>query len=150
MRIHSAVALVVLAISFALPGFAQEQTAVDPEVRQQVETVAIQLVEALNKHDAATAAALYTQDAVRLEDWNGGGLHVGREDIEKEFAELSASNWPPTFRKLVQMYSIEDRIATISEWSSRGYDGHSVKIYVRDADTWRIRMEFVTVEHSHQ
>jgi hypothetical protein len=106
MRIRSAVAFVGLAISSALPGVAQEKTAVDPEVGQQVEAVAIQVVEALNKHDAAAAAALYTQDAVRLEDWNGGGLHVGREDIEKDFAQFSASNWPPLLSIVVNKCSL--------------------------------------------
>jgi hypothetical protein len=34
--------------------------------------------------------------------------------------------------------------AAISEWSVGSYHGHKVTIYVRDADTWKIRMEFVT------
>jgi len=27
------------------------------------------------------------------------------------------------------------------------YNGHAVTIYVRDADTWKIRVEFVTATH---
>jgi hypothetical protein len=59
MKIHLLIALVGLAISFALPTFAQEQSAVDPETRQEIEAVAMQSVEAYNKHDAAAIAALY-------------------------------------------------------------------------------------------
>ena len=32
----------------------------------------------------------------------------------------------------------------ISEWSSGPHYGHSVKIYVCDADTWKIRLEYVS------
>jgi hypothetical protein len=39
---------------------------------------------------------------------------------------------------------IEDGIAAISEWSAGPYHGHAVRVYVRDADTWKIRMKFVT------
>ena len=64
--------LVWLPISFALPTFAQEQNTVDPEVRQQIKAVATQYAEAYNKHDAAAVAALYTQNAIRVEDGKGG------------------------------------------------------------------------------
>jgi hypothetical protein len=37
MKIRFLLALVGLAISFALPGFAQQKDTVDPEVRQQIE-----------------------------------------------------------------------------------------------------------------
>jgi hypothetical protein len=37
MKTRSVVALVGMAISFAVPTFAQEQNAVDQEVRQQIE-----------------------------------------------------------------------------------------------------------------
>jgi hypothetical protein len=63
-------ALVGPAISFALPTFAQEQSAVDPEAREEIEAVAMQFVEAYNKHDAAATAALYTQDgALAVVSW---------------------------------------------------------------------------------
>ena len=150
MKIRSAVALVGLTISFALPTSAQEQSAVDPETRQEIEAVGRQFAEVYNKHDAAAIAALYTQDAVRVEDWGVGGSHVGREAIEKDFAEFLASSFPPPVAKLVQMYTIEDRIAEISEYSAGAWHGHVVKIYVRDADTWKIRMEFVTATQMPQ
>jgi len=135
-------ALVCLAISFALPTL--EKTAVDPKTRQEIEAVAMQFAEAYNKHDAPAIAALYTQDAVRLADWNSDDLLVGREAIEKGFAEYFAASFPPAVREPVQMYAIEGRIAAISEYSAGHYNGHIVRIYIRDAATWKIRMEFVT------
>jgi hypothetical protein len=64
--------LIWLAISLALPTFAQEQSAVDPETRQEIEAVAMQFVEAYSKHDAAatqhytlrTPFAYWTGEAV--------------------------------------------------------------------------------------
>ena len=72
MKIRSPVALLALAIGFAVPTLAQDQNAVDPKTRQEIEAVAMQFVEAYGKHDAAATAALYTQDAVRVKDWSGG------------------------------------------------------------------------------
>jgi ketosteroid isomerase-like protein len=63
-----------LAIGFALPGLAQEQNTVDPEVRQQIEAVTKRREEAYNKYDAAAYAAFYTQDAVDFWSEGGGGF----------------------------------------------------------------------------
>jgi ketosteroid isomerase-like protein len=94
-------ALVWLAISFAFPTFAQEQSAVDPETRHEIEAVLMQFVDAYNKHDATAIAALFTQDAVRVGDWSGGGLFVGREAIEKDFEKEFAASFPPIVRKSI-------------------------------------------------
>ena len=48
MKMRLAVALVGLAIGFALPTFAQEQNTVDPEVRQQIEALLVKADEAYN------------------------------------------------------------------------------------------------------
>jgi hypothetical protein len=68
MNIRLVAALIGLAISFAFPIYAQERNTVDPEVRQQIEAVGMQFIEAYNKHDAAAVAALYTHDAVRVDN----------------------------------------------------------------------------------
>jgi uncharacterized protein (TIGR02246 family) len=142
-------ALVGLAISFALPIFAQEQSAVDPKTRQEIEAVLMQIGEAYNKHDAAAVAALYTHDAVRVDNPSGFGraLIVGRKAIEKLLETDFTGSWSssPRVGKLVQMYAFEDSIASISEWSRAQYNGHSVQIFVRDPDTWKIRMEYNSV-----
>lgn len=152
MKIGSVAALLGLAISFALPTYAQDQNAVDPKTRQEIEAVEMQIVEAYNKHDAAAVAALYTHDAVRVDSPPGMGtaLLVGRKAMEKRFeTEFTWASWSssPAVGKLVQMYAFEDSIATISEWSIGQYNGHSVQIFVRDADTgtWKIRMEYYSI-----
>jgi ketosteroid isomerase-like protein len=151
MKMRSVIALAGLAISFAFPIYAQDQNAVDPKTRQEVEAVEMQIVEAYNKHDAAAVAALYTHDAVRVDNPRppvGTALLVGRKAMEKRFeTEFTWASWSssPAVGKLVQMYAFEDSIATISEWSIGQYNGHSVKIFVRDADTWKIRMEYYSI-----
>ena len=145
MKIRSLLALAGLAISFGLPTFAQEHNAVDPEVGQQIAAVNTKLGEAQNKHDAAAAAALYTFDAVKVLDWYGGGTFLGREAIEKDFAVQFASSPPDVIGKLLQMYALGDEMTDISAWSAGSYNGYSLKTYVRDADTWKIRLEYVTL-----
>src|ERR1700757_297598 len=117
MKIRSVVALIGLAISFAFPIYAQDQNAVDPQTRQEIEAVGMQFGEAYNKHDAAAVATLYTQDAVRVADWPGGESSVGREAIEKAFEVQFAGMSPRAVGKSIQMYVIDDRIAAISEFS---------------------------------
>jgi hypothetical protein len=73
-----------LAISFAVPAFAQDKDTVDPEVRQQIEAIYMTNFDAHNKHEAAAVAALYTEDAVQVSAWESeGGLATGQQAIEK-------------------------------------------------------------------
>jgi len=150
MNIRLVAALIGLAISFAFPIYAQERNTVDPETRQEIDVVSMQYGEAFNKHDAAAVAALYTQDAVRVADWPGGESSVGREAIKTAFEVQFAGMSPRAVGKSIQMYVIDDRIAAISEFSQGFVHGHTVKIYVRDADTWKIRMEFATARWEHK
>ena len=46
-------AVAALIMGFAVPSIAEAQNTVAPEVGQQIEAVATQLLEAYNKHDAA-------------------------------------------------------------------------------------------------
>ena len=85
MKIRFLLALVGVAIGFALPTFAEEKNTVAPRVYQQIEAVFTQFQEAFNKHDAAAMAALYTQDAVEVRSWQG--MASGREAIQKRFAD---------------------------------------------------------------
>jgi uncharacterized protein (TIGR02246 family) len=142
MKIHL-VALAGLEISIAVPILAQEQNTVDPEVRQQIEALSATFDEAYNKHDAAAAADLFTLNAIRVLDWTGGGTINGREAIEKDFAANFASSPHDISGKLVRVYAIGDEMSAVSEWRAAPWKGYSLKIYVRDADTWKIRMEYV-------
>jgi len=85
MKTSSVVTLVGLAISFALPTFAQQTNTPDPQLRQRLLAVIEKHAGAMNKNDAAAAAALFTEDAIYLTD---RGPINGREAIEKMYADL--------------------------------------------------------------
>jgi Domain of unknown function (DUF4440) len=85
MKIGLIVALVGLAISFALPTFAQQTDTPDPQLRQQIVALTKKFDDAMNNNDAAGRAALYMADAVEVTDQ---GPIFGREAIEKHYADL--------------------------------------------------------------
>jgi SnoaL-like domain len=85
MKIRSVVALVGLAISFALPTFAQQTNTPDPQLRQALLALAKKFEDAWNNNDAVALAALFTEDAVLVEQ---SGAVNGREAIEKHYADL--------------------------------------------------------------
>jgi uncharacterized protein (TIGR02246 family) len=138
------VALLGLAISFALPISAQQNNTVDPEVRQQIEAVLMKFDEAYNKHDAAAIAALFTPDAVEVFRWGTeGGAVSGQQAIQKRYeAEASESSGTNMTHKLVQVYPIGDDICAFTDYSVMMWKGHYLVIFVRDADTWKIRMAY--------
>jgi ketosteroid isomerase-like protein len=142
MKMRLLLTLAGLAISFAVPTFAQQKDTVDPEVHQQIEAVDMKLGEAQHKHDVGAIAGLFTQDAIQVLDWSGGGTFSGQQAIEKRYADDFASSPPESVDKLVQVYAIGDEIFATYEWSAGPWKGYSLKIYVRDADTWKIRMEY--------
>jgi ketosteroid isomerase-like protein len=84
MKTHLLGALVGLAISFALPTFAQQTTA-DPQLRQQLLALAKKFEDAWNNNDAIALAALFTEDAVLIEE---SGPVYGREAIEKHYRDM--------------------------------------------------------------
>ena len=144
MKIRLLLSLAGLAISFALPTLAQEQNTVDPEVRQQIEAVHMKFVEAQNKGDAAAIAALFTQDAVQV--WYGlseGGLASGQQAIEKRYATELASSPGEFVDKLARVCPAGKEVCAISEGSWGPWKGYYVRIYVWDADSWKIRVEYV-------
>ena len=63
----------------------QEKEITDPQLRQQLETLGKEYEEAANNNDAAAIAALYTEDAVFVEDT---GPIYGREAIEKHYLDV--------------------------------------------------------------
>ena len=65
MKTHLLVPLVGLAISLALPTFAQQKETVDPQLIQKLyDTISKKWNEACNNHDAAAIVAVYTDDAI--------------------------------------------------------------------------------------
>ena len=126
------------------PTSGQEQKAVDPEVRQQIEAVMMKFDEAYNKYDAPAIAARYTQDGGELWAWwpSVVALASGRPAVEKRFAALFAQRPVEVADKLVEVSAIGNEICAIADVSAGAWKGHSVTIYVRDADTWKVRMSY--------
>jgi ketosteroid isomerase-like protein len=85
MKTRLVVALVGLVISFALPTFAQQKDTVDPQIIEQLAALPKKFAVAFNNNDAAALAALYTEDAVLVND---SGPVYGRQAIEKWYADL--------------------------------------------------------------
>jgi len=135
-------ALVGLAISFALPIFGQEKDTVSPEIRQQIEAVLRKHEEAYNRYDAAAFAAGFTQYAIEL---SPGGVASGWQEIEERYAPVLASHPPKESFKLLQVCAVGDAVCAIWEYLhfNTPTKGHCATIYVRDGDTWKIRMAYV-------
>jgi uncharacterized protein (TIGR02246 family) len=153
MKIRLLLALVGLAIGFALPTFAQQTNTPgsDPQIIEQLDARAKKFSEAWNNNDAAALATFYTEDAVRV--GNTGPVH-GREAIQKLYSDLlkqiHVSNH---FNKRDQYYAIGTdgkEVWANGEWSStnQGKSGGPIQlkgywsvILVREGDTWKFRME---------
>jgi hypothetical protein len=82
--------LVGLAISFALPTYAQQKDLADPQTTQKILALGKAALEAHNNHDAAAVAAGYTRDAVFLTP----DRPIGRQAIQKWFTDLFQSVHP--------------------------------------------------------
>ena len=151
--------LVGLAISLALPTFAQQKETVDPQIIEKVNTILKKADEAFNNNDATVLAALYTADAVIVTD---SGPVYGRQAIEKQFAEWFKTarvrdhilkGDPNSFR----VVGTADKIASNGEWSQtaeppNGYPlqvkGYWLAIYTREGDAWKIWMLAYNVTRS--
>jgi hypothetical protein len=68
-----------LVSSYALPTFGQEKNTVDPEVRQQIESLLVKGDEAYNKRDATAFADSYSDEAVFVGGGGGAEPHYGRQ-----------------------------------------------------------------------
>ena len=102
MKMRSVVTLVGLAISIALWIYGQQRDAADPRIVQQRDLLGVAealdefgeinrgLDEAYNRNDAATVAALTTEDALLVAP---DGMFSGRQDIEKRYAD-TFQRWP--------------------------------------------------------
>ena len=143
-------ALVGLAISLALPTFAQQKETVDPQVIQKLDAVNKKYNEAINNHDAAALGALYTEDAVLVTD---RGPIYGREAIENWLADVFKSWQPKNHTSTIDPHSVRmlgpDNLTRSGEWSEtgKGKNGEDVpikgywsEIDTREGDAWKIWM----------
>jgi uncharacterized protein (TIGR02246 family) len=150
MKIPFLLALVGLAISFAVPSFAQQTDKPDPQLRQRLIEVIRKHDDAINHNDADAVAALYTEDAISLEQT---GPVFGREAIRKR--------WADRFQK-VQFSDFTDTVDEDSPhiigkdskevWATGGWSGTikgenfgptQIKGFfsvLREGDDWKIRL----------
>ena len=84
MKTRLFIALAGLAISFALPIFAQTNKP-DPQLREKLVAVVKDFTDAVNNNAAVVVAPLFTEDAVLVPP---EGPINGRQAIEKWFADL--------------------------------------------------------------
>lgn len=144
MKMPLLITLAGLAIGFAVPAISQEQNTVDPEVRQQIEAALMKYEEAYNKLDAAAVAALFTQGAVEVLGWEPeGGAASGQQAIEKRYAVELAGGMNNYVIKLIQVYPLGSEVCAITKDSVAQWKNSAVRIFVRDADTWKINMAYV-------
>lgn len=149
MKRRLLLALVGLAINFALPTFAQQKDTIASQIDEQVTK---KFDEAFNNGDAAALAALFTQDAVWV---TPQGPVVGREAIQQRFAGLFQQGHysnhlnqdDPGCPHLIGTAGNE--VWRTGEWSFslQGKSGGPIQlkgywggINVREGETWKIRM----------
>jgi uncharacterized protein (TIGR02246 family) len=125
---------------------AEQKDTADPQTAQEVREFTMKFDEAYNKHDAATLAAFFTEDAVQV---SPGGLIFGRQAIEKRYAD-DFQQWHPTnyVGKVDQVNQIGDNVWKVGEWSCVvetkdgpfPVKGYFASIFVRQGDSWKESM----------
>jgi ketosteroid isomerase-like protein len=159
MKIRAVVILVGLAISFALPIFAQEKEDVKPfpftpipagpQLVQQIEAINQKFDEAFNKHDAAAVGELYTANAVQTtpgESFSGREAIKGyREAIKGYITDLFQRHNPSDrVTKMSYVYAFGSDLCalggrTVTIDGSRKFGGYLVIVYTFVGGTWKIR-----------
>ena len=151
MKIRILGALVGLAISFALPTFAQQSETVDPQIIEQLSALGKKWDEAENNNDATTLAALFTEDGVFVT--NTGPVY-GRQAIARwytdDFQEWHHSNHiQKSDPNSLRIIGTADNVASHGEWSLTiqgktgdpiQLNGHYSAINTREGNDWKIRM----------
>jgi uncharacterized protein (TIGR02246 family) len=149
MKIRLIVALLGLAIGFAWPTFAQQTTKPDPQSRERLIALIKKHTDALDSNDAAAVAAVFTEDAVNVEQ---DGPTFGREAIQKLWAErfqrvhftnnvVTVDEDSPHIISTdgKQMWATGAWSATIQgkDWGPKDIKGYWTVI--REGDDWKIR-----------
>lgn len=152
MKTLLVVPLVGMAISFALPTFAQQPNTPDPQLREQIAAVGKKFDDGFVKGDAAALAALYTENAVLVND---SGPLFGREVIKANYENVfrivqfteHSGTLDPRCPNLIGT-SGNDAWAT-GEWTQiiKGQNfgplneqGYWTAIYTREGDVWKVRV----------
>jgi ketosteroid isomerase-like protein len=164
MKMRLLLALLSLAIVFAVAAFAQQKDTGDPQIVKQRDLLGVakaldefgdfglKLDQAFNQNNASAVAALFTEDAVLIAP---DGLFYGRQVIEKRYANIF-QRWPITTlsEQRNQLNAIDNAVWSAGEWWStlqgeagpKFEGGYWSAIYVRDGNAWKIRMLSI-IEH---
>jgi uncharacterized protein (TIGR02246 family) len=152
MKKRLIVAILGMAISFALPTFAQEKDTVDPQTTQKILAIGKAYEEGENNNDAAAIAALFTEDAVFMTD---RGPVNGRQAIEKWYTDHFKGWHPKNFIIKFDgnaphlIGTAGNELWATGEWNDAGQGntggpiqvkGYWSVIYNREGDDWKIRM----------
>jgi uncharacterized protein (TIGR02246 family) len=108
-------ALTGLAISLAVPTFAQQNGTAVSKIVQQIRALAIRYEEAYNKHDPPGVAALFTEDGVRV---TATGTCYDRPAIEKSFAKYDFQRWHVTdlYKRLDRVIMVGNEVSAHGIW----------------------------------
>jgi uncharacterized protein (TIGR02246 family) len=152
MKTRLVVPLIGLAISFALPTYAQQKDVADPQTTQKLLAGAKAFDEATNNNDPAALAAFYTRDAVYV---TTEGPIIGRQAIQKWFTDLY-QRWHPKNHitkvdgnayHLIGPAGNELWATGESSETGQGKNGEPIPIKgywaginVREGDDWKIRV----------
>ena len=148
MKIRFLLALVGLAISIALPTFAQQTNTPDPQLRQVVDTIDNKFDEAFDTGNAAPFATLYTKDAILV---TNHGPISGLEALGKYYTDLfKAVQFSNSHSKAdpdsPHVGATGNEMWATGEWSNtvKGANfgpvdqkGYWSALYVREGDTWK-------------
>jgi ketosteroid isomerase-like protein len=152
MKIRLVVALVGLAIGFAVPVLAQENDTVDPQTRQEIEPLDAKLDEAINNNDAAAAAALFTEDAILMLPLEyaaeRSGIFSGRPAVEKWFAQkFTEYHVSDSKGKLDQIHAVDAGVWAVGKWTHNVNFRHTVAyraiFFVPVGHSYKIRKMFL-------
>jgi uncharacterized protein (TIGR02246 family) len=159
MKTHLLGTLVGLAISFALPTFAQQTKTPDPKLRERLISRFKALTDALDKNDAAAVAANFTEDAILVTSY---GQFSGRQAIEHWYAELFTDIRTSNNRVTVDENSPRILCTAGNELWATGKWSHTLKgpagstevkgywstIAILEGDRWNILMFCPTITSS--
>jgi len=152
MKKRLVVPLAGLAISFALPIYAQQKDVADPQTTQKILAMTKAGNDAHDNNDAPTIAAQFTRDGVFV---TTEGPITGRQAIQKYFTELYRWWHPKDYITKLDGNAVHligtagNELWATAEWSETGQGkngeplsikGHWTRIYVREGDDWKIRV----------
>gem|GEM_PF-671137 len=131
---------------------APENGTVDPESRQELEAVDTKLDQAIDKNDAAAAAALFTEDAILMLPLEfapeRSGIFSGRPAIEKWFTQkFTDYHVTDSKGKLDQIHAVDNGMWAVGTWMHtvdfRRTPGYRAIFFVPVGDSYQIRKMFV-------